>query len=568
MRYLMVLAAAGLFAGASSHQAPGTTVVDASQFYDRIPAGDGISEGRGGGNGRWVFNNAVLALGSKEDAVATVNIPEAGEYRLFVRSWGAAGSAFRISIQGQQSDVTFGDGKEGMVPGGTMNVKAGPAEFRLTGIQGRPVFNALVLTERTEFSDADLRPLELPDEVELLKDYKIPDASIVKFGDVDGDGKPDFLVITNNYSAYMYNNAGQELWHWDAPEKDARLRGEFEAPGSVWDFDRDGRAEVIHWRIMDGKEWLVMADGATGAIKHKVEWPTQPLPHVYNNFRTAIAKFNPGYADNLLVFTDSGGEINITAYDKELNQVWQHAEKRKKDYFGHYIYPIDLNGDGIDEVLVSHLCLDSKGNTIWDNDKYFDDNHDHMDAMEFFDLDGDGTKELIVGQSDVGALAYNALTGDLLWHNLADHTQQITAGYILKDSKTPQVLANGRTYGTRGGPGLAAQLYWFDNKGNLLSKWPANPIAGNPNFVRGDWYGDGKKEFFWHKFRLEDDGRGTLYFKEPVYHMFDFVGNGAEQVITWDRTVMRVYGYRGVKAKTVTRDSEYMRNSVANHTHY
>jgi len=183
----MVLAAAGLFAGASSHQAPGTIVVDASQFYDRIPAGDGISEGRGGGNGRWVFNNAVLALGSKEDAVATVNIPEAGEYRLFVRSWGAAGSAFRISIQGQQSDVTFGDGKEGMVPGGTMNVKAGPAEFRLTGIQGRPVFNALVLTERTEFSDADLRPLELPDEVELLKDYKIPDASIVKFGDVDGD---------------------------------------------------------------------------------------------------------------------------------------------------------------------------------------------------------------------------------------------------------------------------------------------------------------------------------------------------------------------------------------------
>jgi hypothetical protein len=151
---------------------------------------------------------------------------------------------------------------------------------------------------------------------------------------------------------------------------------------------------------------------------------------------------------------------------------------------------------------------------------------------------------------------------------MADHTQQITAGYILKDSKTPQVIANGRTYGSRGGGGLGAQLYWFDNQGNLLFKWPRNPVSGNPNFVRGDWYGNGTKQFFWHKFKLGDDGKGTLYFKETVYHMFDFLGNGAEQVITWDRNVLRVYGCRNVKARAVKRDSEYVRNSIANHTHY
>lgn len=292
------------------------------------------------------------------------------------------------------------------------------------------------------------------------------------------------------------------------------------------------------------------------------------MPHVYNNFRTAIAKFHPGYADNLLVFTDSGGTISVTAYDRELKQLWQHTEQHKKDYFGHYVYSVDINGDGIDEVILSHLCLDSKGNTVWNNFPIFGDNHDHMDAMEFFDINGDGKLELLTGQSDVGALAYNAQTGELLWQNLADHTQQITAGYILKGSKTPQIVGNGRTYGTRATGGLAAQLYWFDNQGNLISKWPRNPIGGNPNFVRGDWYGDGKKEFFWHKFKLEDDGRGTLFFKEPVYHMFDFLGNGAEQVITEDRGVLRVYGYRDVKPRKVVRDSEYKRNSIANHTHY
>jgi hypothetical protein len=44
---------------------------------------------------------------------------------------------------------------------------------------------------------------DIPSDVELLKDYKIPAASIIKFGGVDADGKPDFLVFTPNYSAYL-----------------------------------------------------------------------------------------------------------------------------------------------------------------------------------------------------------------------------------------------------------------------------------------------------------------------------------------------------------------------------
>ena len=245
--------------------------------------------------------------------------------------------------------------------------------------------------------------------------------------------------------------------------------------------------------------------------------------------------------------SDTGGLITLTAYDKDLNQLWQHAEHRAKDYFGHYIYPYDVNGDGIDEVTISHLCLDAEGHEVWNDAKYFEDNHDHMDAMEFFDMNGDGKPELVVGQSDAGTMEYNAQTGAILWQNQSDHTQQITAGYILANSPTPQAVANGRTYGApvprpagfqpgarpagaaagagagpqpgfgrQQGPadqiaisgGLAAQLYWFDNRGRLLERWPAHPLNGNPNFVRGDWYGTGKRTYFWFRFKLEPDGNG------------------------------------------------------------
>ena len=115
----------------------------------------------------------------------------------------------------------------------------------------------------------------------------------------------------------------------------------------------------------------------------------------------------------------------------------------------------DINGDGVDEVVISHLCLDANGKEIWNNSKYFSKNNDHMDAMEFFDINGDGKPELLVGQSDVGTLAYNAQTGAMLWQNISDHSQQITAGYILGDSKTPQVVTNGRVYGPAGRPGCS-----------------------------------------------------------------------------------------------------------------
>ncbi len=108
----------------------------------------------------------------------------------------------------------------------------------------------------------------------------------------------------------------------------------------------------------------------------------------------------------------------------------------------------------------------------------------------------------------------------------------------------------------------------LDARGRLLSKWPANPLNGNPDFVKGDWRGEGRAELFWYRFRLTEEGRGVLYFKQDAYHMFDFMRTGAEQVIARGPDTLQIYGYRHAKPKTnAKRDVSYWKR-VANHTHY
>jgi hypothetical protein len=271
------------------------------------------------------------------------------------------------------------------------------------------------------------------------------------------------------------------------------------------------------------------------------------------------------------VLTDSGGTISLNAYGPDLKPLWGHIERRKKDHLGHYLYPIDLDGDGVDEVVVSHLALDASGRKVWDRFEMFPDNHDHVDSFRFADLDGDGRLEALAAQSDVGVVVYRAPSGEVVWKRPADHSQQITFGDFLAGAPAPQVVVNARTYGRqRGEAPLSAQVYWFDPRGHLLSKWPAHPLNGNPDFVKGEWRGDGKVELFWYKFRMNRDGGGVVAFGEPVYHMFDFLGNGAEQAVALQNRqgVLRIYGSREARPGPARRDPEYLRNVVANHSHY
>lgn len=550
---------------------PEEVIMPASDFLDEIPKGNTIASAAEL-EAPWLFNNTALVLNSPSNMMTRVEVPRDGTYYLYVRSQGRGRSSFRVMVNDQVSSETFGNGPLSWKRGDSFELQAGMVDVKLTRINRGAAVDVLVLSRNPNLQEEAIRPYQLNENVKLLKEYKIPHSNAVKFGDVSGDGRTDFMVLERDFSAHVFDNSSEKLWSYQTPEAYSKERSEFEAPGLLWDFDGDAKAEVVHWRFIDGQEWLVVANGQTGDIIRKTAWPTKPLPHVYNNFRLAIAKLGEGRPNDIVVFTDMGEIIKITAYTAELEKMWEHTEERKKDHLGHYVYPVDLDEDGIDEVLVGSLLLDAQGNKIWDRFDLLFDNHDHADSYKFADVDGDGQLDIVTANSETGVFVYKGMTGEIIWQNTAEHSQQVQVGDFLEGVPGPQVVVGGRTYGNRqiDEPYLYSQLYWFDPEGNLLSKWPGNPINGNPDFVKGDWRGNGQEELFWFKFRINEKGTGELYFPDPVFHMFDFTGNGAEEVITLDRGMLRVYAHRTAQRNDsdLKKDADYLKSTVVNHTHY
>lgn len=567
---------------------PGTVIVDASDFVSWMPRDQRLVHADTAG-APWLYNNTGLLLRDMINFHLPVEIPESGEYHLFVRSMGTTG--FRVGVGDEIPHDTFGAEPLCFKKGGTFTLKKGTVNVSITRISGGgasakdSIFDALVLTRNPGFAEQDLKQHQLPEDVELIKEFNVPDGKTFKFGDVTGDGKADMMALGMDWSVFVYDHDGNELWNYKTPEFEADKRGRFEAPGTIWDFDQDGRAEVLHWRMIDGKEYLVLSEGSTGKIIRKTEWPSPYRPHLYRNYKTAVVRLHEGYPCDIIVMSDGGyggdgrtpdvirqthpATVTFTAYDHELNQLWQHREARARDHFGHYMYPRDINGDGLDEIMIGHMMLSSRGEVLWSHQDLFEHNYDHVDSIRWADVDGDGEAEVITSTSDIGVMARKARTGEILWRHNAEHGQQVEVGDFLDFAKPPHVAVTARFYGKDRTQNLSSQIHWFDADGNLVKRWPGNPIEGNLDAVKGNWKGDGQEALFWDRFRMGRDGTGKLYVPDSVYHMFDFTGDGADEIITRGGGVLRVYGSKSAKrVPGFKHDPDYLRHKMANHTHY
>jgi len=176
-------------------------------------------------------------------------------------------------------------------------------------------------------------------------------------GDLDGDGRVDFLSARNDRQAITamsaYGPDGRVLWRWGKAGA-GKAAINYDVPAQIYDTDGDGRNEVVY--SIEG--YLVVAEGATGREIRRFALP--------EGLRVA----------DCIVFADltGGGRArdviikdryhHIWAFDRNMRLLWKvHDPGGYRTC--HHPELIDIDGDGRDEVMAGYTLLDDDGRELW-----------------------------------------------------------------------------------------------------------------------------------------------------------------------------------------------------------
>lgn len=292
-----------------------------------------------------------------------------------------------------------------------------------------------------------------------------PDITVqrVGIGDLNGDGRHDFVVLTPDANVDPYHN------YWRPSETTFKLEaylsdgtflwrkdlgwsieaGVWYSPYVVFDFDGDGRAEVAvkvgpdedlrgkmpaqhglygPGRVTDGPEYVTILDGMTGREKARGDWPSRRGLGSYNHYSRNLMAV--AYLDGktpCLVLARGTYTVNKLEawqfHDSRLEKLWtwDSTEEPGGRFYGqggHTMHAADVTGDGRDEIVLGAAVIESNGQGLWSV------NLGHPDNVWIGDIDPtrpgleiylgvEGAR--VKGSVQNGVCLLDARTGEILW---------------------------------------------------------------------------------------------------------------------------------------------------------
>ena len=362
-------------------------------------------------------------------------------------------------------------------------------------------------------------------------------------GDVDGDGQVEIVSAQNfnkddnhyTSTAVVQRLDGSVLWRWGDP-KLGRRGLHHDVACQIHDLDHDGTNQVI----VAADQELVVLDGPTGRVRRAF-----PIPKHASDCVVFADLSGSGWPGDVLVKTRYG---RIWAYSSDGRLLW-NVQSPGGYRTSHQPLPVDLDGDGRDEILAGYAALNPDGSVRW----VFEadpagKNAGHADCWRIVRLaqTAEDTR-LVMTMCGGNALVLTDGNGKLIWKQTGHHYESVGVGKVRGDVPGLQLVVDVDHLRVPEKP-----LCVFDESGGLLGRIITDYTR---HHVLLDWTGDGHDEIGSALPRGLFDGQGrrvVTFHVEPgerpsLMAAGDVTGDGLVDVLLTtigESSLYKVYLYK------------------------
>jgi len=371
-------------------------------------------------------------------------------------------------------------------------------------------------------------------------------------GDLEGQGCVAIVSARNVDQNDVHDTSalvaqrldGTVLWRWGDPRV-GRKQLHHDVACQIYDWDGDGRNEVV----LCTQGFLVELEGATGAERRRF-----PLPNGATDCLVFANLSGGPRATDVLVKTRY---TQLWAFDREGRQLWT-VERPGGFLTAHQPVPIDLDGDGRDEVAAGYAMLNADGSTRWVfGSEKIDVGRGHCDCFRLVRAGKTASDSRFV-MTFCGANGMVLMDGHghAIWELTGHHFESVDVGRICPDREGVQLAVDidHRPWGE--GP-----VWIIDESGSVQAKIMTD-YARHHSLL--DWTGDGLAEVVVAQSRGLYDAKGvriaTLAMdetddregEERLVLTGDFSGDGVPDILLTTRAMTHVCVYRNERGQRPT----------------
>ena len=338
---------------------------------------------------------------------------------------------------------------------------------------------------------------------------------------------------------------GNVLWQLGEPSDKTEELGKVSADMAfqVYDIDGDGRDEVIvGWDFE-----IRILDGRTGNIKKSAKTPFSDdddadlIGVPYQTY--AFERINP---DGIRICNFRGKErpadilikdryCRIYALDEDLNVMWKYKSPTNT---GHCPLPIDIDGDGKDELLVGYKLLDSDGQMLWSY-PISEDHTDEIVAGKWMPGEDEGHFACVSGKA---GFFIGDFYGNIVARDMIGHAQRVSIANYCPEREGREIVVT-NYWGHQG------VIFLYDCYGNQIWEME-NEMNGNI-LAPVNWDGDGTELILTNADAKKGgllNGKGVRAVEFPddghpvlCCESLDLTGDERNELVVWDYHSMYIY---------------------------